>query len=169
MWTSKQTQTDLPGTSRAQGPGTSVNPANATPTMRSGSPTVRDVARLGAGLVVKGEISGDEDLVIDGTVQGTVTIQSHRLTVGSTAQLSSDVVAREVVIYGEVSGNLRVRERVEIKKDSTVIGDITTARISIEDGAYFKGRIEIDRGNRPMAEDLDSVGVPVATGRDLSI
>ena len=164
MWTSKQPQTDLPGTPRPQGPGSSVNPANATPIMRPGSPTVRDVARLGAGLVVKGDISGAEDLLVDGTVEGAITLQSHRLTVGSTAQLSSDVVAREVVIHGEVGGNLRVRDRVEIKKNSTVIGDITTARISIEDGAYFKGRIEIDRGNQRTAEGLESVSVPVATG-----
>jgi cytoskeletal protein CcmA (bactofilin family) len=163
MWTSRQPQADLLGSPRPQGPGSSINPANATPTVRPGSPTVRDVARLGAGLVVKGEISGDEDLFIDGTVEGAITLQSHRLTVASTAQLSSDVVAREVVIYGEVGGNLRVRDRVEIKKDSTVIGDITTARISIEDGAYFKGRIEIDRGNRPTAEGLEAAGVPVAT------
>ena len=162
MWTSKQPQTDLPGTSRAQTPGAPLNPANTTGTMRSGSPTFRDLARLGAGLVVKGEISGDEDLLIDGTVEGGITLQSHRLTVGSTAQLSSNVVAREVVIHGEVGGNLRVRDRVEIKKDSAVIGDITTARISIEDGAYFKGRIEIDRGNPPMTEDLEAARVPVA-------
>jgi cytoskeletal protein CcmA (bactofilin family) len=83
--------------------------------------------------------------------------------VGDTAQLKSEVVAREVVIYGKVEGNLHVRDRVEIKKDGSVIGDITTARISIEDGAYFKGRIEIDHTDRPMAEVLDNVSVPVAT------
>lgn len=161
MWTSKQPQTDLSGTPRPQG--SSINPANATPTMRSSGPTVRDVAHLGAGLVVKGEISGDEDLQIDGTVEGTISLQSHRLTVGHTAQLKSDVVAREVVIYGEVGGNLRVHDRVEIKKDSTVTGDITTTRISIEDGAYFRGRIEIDRGNRPLPEALEAAGVPATT------
>lgn len=103
-------QTDLPGTSRAQTPGAPLNHANTTGTTRSGSPTVRDLARLGAGLVVKGEISCDEDLLIHGTVEGGITLQSHRLTVGSTAQLSSNVVAREVVIHGEVCGILRVRD-----------------------------------------------------------
>jgi cytoskeletal protein CcmA (bactofilin family) len=163
MWTSKQPQTDLPGTPKPQSPGSSIYATNTTPTIRPGSPTVPDIARLGAGLVVKGDISGGEDLLIDGTVEGTITLQSHRLTVGSTAQLSSDVVAREVVIYGEVGGNIRVRDRVEIKKDSTVIGDVTTDRISIEEGAYFKGRIEIDRGNRPIAEGLETAGVQAVT------
>ena len=112
---------------------------------------------------MKGETSGDEDLLIDGTVEGTITLQSRRLTVGSTAQLSSDVLAREVVVYGEVAGNLHVRDLVEIKKDGTVIGDITTARISIEDRAYFKGKIEVDRGNRLVAKGLERAGVAVAT------
>jgi len=119
---------------------------------------------LGASLVVKAEISGNEDLQIDGTVEGPISLQNQKLTVGHTAHLHSEILAREVVIYGKVEGNLSVRDRVEIRKDGSVMGDITTARISIEDGAYFKGRIEIDRANRSVAEHLDSVGVPVATG-----
>jgi len=122
------------------------------------------VARLGASLVVKGDISGGEDLQIDGTVEGSISLQGQRLTIGPTAKLNSEILAGEVVVYGKVEGNLRVRDRVEIKKDSSVMGDITTARISIEDGAYFKGRIEIDRANPPVAENPKSVGVPVTTG-----
>ncbi len=114
--------------------------------------------------MVKGDISGSEDLQIDGTVEGSISLQSQRLTVGHTAHLNSEILAGEVVVYGKVEGNLRVRDRVEIKKDSSVMGDITTARISIEDGAYFKGRIEIDRANPPVAENPKSGGVPVATG-----
>ncbi len=164
MWTSKQPQTNSPVIPTAQGLGSPIKPSNAAPTMRPSGPSARDVAYLGASLVVKGEISGGEDLQIDGTVEGPISLQSQRLTVGHTARLNSEVLAREVVIYGKIEGNLRVRDRVEIKKDGSVIGDITTARISIEDGAYFKGRIEIDRANRSVAEDLNSVGVPAATG-----
>jgi len=102
-------------------------------------------ARLGASLHVKGEISGNEDLHIDGSVEGLVQLDDRKLTVGSSAKLTADVVAREVVVYGSVKGNLRARDRIEIKKDGSVIGDLTTARIMIEDGAYFKGAIEIDR------------------------
>ncbi len=164
MWTSKQPQTDLPGTPSVQVPGTPIRPGNATPATRSSTPNSRDVACLGANLVVKGDISGSEDLQIDGTVEGSISLQSQRLTIGPTAKLNSEVRAREVVIYGIVQGNLNARDRVEIKKDSSVMGDITTARISIEDGAYFKGRIEIDRVNPPAAEDPTRVGVPVITG-----
>ena len=107
--------------------------------------TDRATARLGASLHVKGEISGNEDLHIDGSVEGLVQLEERKLTVGASAKVTADVVAREVVVYGSVKGNLRARDRIEIKKDGSVIGDLTTARIMIEDGAYFKGSIEIDR------------------------
>jgi cytoskeletal protein CcmA (bactofilin family) len=112
---------------------------------------------------VRGEISGDEDLQIDGKVEGPVSLRNHRLTVGRGAQLSSEINAREVVVYGKAVGNIRVRDRVEIKKDGEVIGDITTSRISIEDGAYFKGRIEIERASKTGAreEQTENQDVPV--------
>src|SRR5271170_5842317 len=102
-------------------------------------------ARLGASLHVKGEITGNEDLAIDGSVEGLVQLEDRKLTIGATAKVTADVIAREVVVYGNVKGNLRARDRIEIKKDGSVVGDLTTARISIEDGAYFKGSIEIDK------------------------
>jgi cytoskeletal protein CcmA (bactofilin family) len=103
------------------------------------------VARLGASLHVKGEITGNEDLHIDGSVEGLVQLEERKLTIGASAKVTADVVAREVVVYGSVKGNLRAKDRIEIKKDGSVVGDLTTARIMIEDGAYFKGAIEIDR------------------------
>ena len=102
-------------------------------------------ARLGGSLHVKGEITGNEDLHIDGSVEGLVHLEDRKLTVGASAKVTADVIAREVVVYGNVKGNLRARDRIEIKKDGSVVGDLTTARISIEDGAYFKGSIEIDK------------------------
>ena len=126
-------------------------------------PAARNLSCIGQGIEVKGKISGDEDLQIDGKVEGPVLLSGQKLTVGRTAQLSSEVTAREIVVYGKVTGNLRAQDRVEIKKDGEVIGDVTTARISVEDGAYFKGRIEIDRakGSFTSSEhdsELASVG-----------
>src|ERR1700733_1088520 len=102
-------------------------------------------ARLGSSLHVKGEISGNEDLLIDGTVEGLITLDERKLTVGASAKVTADIIAREVVVYGTVKGNLRAKDRIEIKKDGSVNGDLTTARIMIEDGAYFKGSVEIDK------------------------
>lgn len=106
----------------------------------------RGGARVGAGLRVQGEISGSQDLQIDGTVDGHIHLGDRRLTIGATARVTADVQAREVIIFGNVKGNLRAKDRIEIKKDGSVVGDLNTARIMIEDGAYFKGSIEIDRG-----------------------
>jgi cytoskeletal protein CcmA (bactofilin family) len=124
-----------------------MRPLSSTP---SGS-----TARLGASLHIKGEISGNEDLHIDGSVEGLVQLEDRKLTVGASAKLTADVVAREVVVYGSVKGNLRARDRIEIKKDGSVVGDLTTARIMIEDGAYFKGSIEIDRTSSASSASTD--------------
>lgn len=113
-------------------------------------------ARLGASLHVKGEITGHEDLLVDGSVEGLIQLEDRKLTVGASAKVSADVVAREVVVYGNVKGNLRARDRIEIKKDGSVVGDLTTARIMIEDGAYFKGSIEIDKAAEASTSSHDS-------------
>lgn len=150
MW-NKENQPEVPGTSAsrdARVPGTPLN-NNPQPNRPAPAPA-RTVACLGASIVVKGEISSEEDLQIDGKVEGPVSMRNNRLTVGRGAQLNSEINAREVIVYGTASGNLRARDRVEIKKDGQVIGDITTTRISIEDGAYFKGHIEIER-SQPSA------------------
>jgi cytoskeletal protein CcmA (bactofilin family) len=103
-------------------------------------------ARIGPSVQIKGEINGSEDLEIHGSVEGTVSLEERRLTIGSTAKVNADLTAREIVIYGSVKGNLRAKDRIEIKKDGSVVGDLSTARIMIEDGAYFKGSIEIEKG-----------------------
>jgi len=122
--------------------------AMSTDAMRPiGATADRATARLGASLHVKGEISGNEDLLIDGSVEGLIQLDERKLTVGTTAKVTADIIAREVVVYGTVKGNLRAKDRIEIKKDGSVNGDLTTARIMIEDGAYFKGSIEIDKSS----------------------
>jgi cytoskeletal protein CcmA (bactofilin family) len=128
-----------------------MNPNEARPNLAAPGAS----ARLGPSLHVKGEISGSEDLHVDGSVEGLISLEDRKLTVGPSAKLTADVVAREIVVYGGVKGNLRARDRIEIKKDGSVVGDLTTARIMIEDGAYFKGSIEIDRGGAEQAPDLD--------------
>ena len=98
---------------------------------------------VGAGLLIKGQISGNDDLLVDGHVEGSVQLGDRMLTVGSTGKITADVVAREVVVYGTVKGNVAAGDRIEIKKNGSVVGDLTTARIVIEDGANIKGSIEI--------------------------
>ena len=107
---------------------------------------------LGSSLHVKGDITGSEDLLIDGSVEGLIHLDERKLTVGTTAKLTADINARDVVVYGYVKGNVRAKGRIEIKKDGSVIGNLTTAQIMIEDGADFKGSIEIDRSAEKEAD-----------------
>jgi cytoskeletal protein CcmA (bactofilin family) len=107
---------------------------------------------------VKGEISGNEDLYIEGTVEGLVRLGEGKLTVGAIANVTADVIAREVVVCGKVKGNVHAKSKIEIKKDGSVNGDLTTTQIIIEDGAYFKGSIEIDRSADKEADNNVSPG-----------
>jgi cytoskeletal protein CcmA (bactofilin family) len=127
--------------------------------IRPVTPASTTGARLGPSLHVKGEINGNEDLHVDGSVEGLISLEDRKLTVGASAKVSADIVAREIVVFGTVKGNLRARDRIEIKKDGSVVGDLTTARIMIEDGAYFKGSSEIERGD---AEKIAVVEKPFA-------
>lgn len=100
---------------------------------------------LGRSLNIKGDISGSEDLVIAGQFEGSLNVQGYSVTVGPEGKVKADIQAARVIIQGSVHGNLSVRERVEIHKTGHVVGDIVAPGISIEDGAYFKGKIEILR------------------------
>src|SRR3977135_1733841 len=107
---------------------------------------------LGSSLHVKGDISGTEDLLIEGSVEGLIQTDDRKLTVGAMAKLTADINARGVVVYGHVRGNVRAKGRIEIRKDGSVIGNLTTAQIMIEDGADFKDSIEIDRSATKEAD-----------------
>lgn len=98
---------------------------------------------VGKAVVVKGEIHSREDLYIDGEIQGTVELMESKLTIGPNGRIQASVRAREVVVFGNVQGNVEALEKMEIRKDARLVGDIRTARIVIEDGAYFKGNIDI--------------------------
>ena len=111
------------------------------------------------GLQVKGEISGNDDLLIDGSVEGLIQLDDRNVTIGTTASVAADIIAGEVVIYGKVKGNVRAGSRLEIKKEGSVIGDLTTPQILIEDGAHFKGSIEIEKR---IEKDTDNSVLPPA-------
>jgi len=116
-------------------------PAGMTP-----EPVVRGGnAVLGKSVIVKGQIFSREDLTIDGEVEGTVELQEHRLTVGPNGKVMATIKAREICIIGTVNGNVEASDKIDIRKEAKLVGDIRTARIVIEDGAYFKGNIDIIR------------------------
>ncbi len=127
-------------------------------------PAERATGWLGASLRVKGEISGTEDLLIDGPVEGSIHLNDRKLTVGKTAKITADIDARDVVVYGYVKGNVHAKGRVEIKKDGYVVGNLTTAQIMIEEGADFKGTIEIDRSAKEAEKSVPARVAAAAAG-----
>jgi len=128
-----------PEPSRPVPPAPSVEPANRAPV------SAGDQATIGKGLLVKGEITGSESLFIDGKVEGSINLPGNRVTVGRNGQVSASVAAREIVIMGKVRGNVAASDRVDIRAEGDLTGDVTAARISIEDGAFFKGGIDIKK------------------------
>ncbi|HZR31932.1 MAG TPA: polymer-forming cytoskeletal protein [Terriglobales bacterium] len=102
-----------------------------------------DVARIGKSVVIKGEVSGSEDLYIDGQVEGSVQLKGHTLTIGPNGQIRARVQARGVVIHGKVDGNVEGTDRVDLRKSAVLVGNISTQRIAIEDGAFFKGAVDL--------------------------
>jgi cytoskeletal protein CcmA (bactofilin family) len=108
-------------------------------------PKTGDFAHIGKSVVIKGELSGSEDLYIDGTVEGTIQLQGNNLVVGPNGHVHADVSAKVVVIQGKLEGNIQASERAELRKSAVIVGDIVTQRIAMEDGAYVKGKVEVQR------------------------
>ncbi len=121
------------------------------PIPRSVTPAASETARtiLGPSVTLRGELAGDEDLVIEGQFDGTLHIRDHCLTVGPQGQVKAEIQASRAIIQGAVTGNITARERIEIRKTGRVMGDLLAPGIAIEDGAYFKGSIEIVREDSP--------------------
>lgn len=102
-------------------------------------------AVIGKSVIVKGQIYSREDLMVDGEVEGNVELQEHRLTVGPNGKVKASVKARELVVLGTIHGDCETSDKIDIRKEAKLVGDIKTSRIVIEDGAYFKGNIDIVR------------------------
>lgn len=154
MWRNKESQSTEPGAGSARGGHSSSSRAG---TNNSADASANASSWLTPTIRVKGQISGDEDLLVDGKVEGPISMGEHRLTVGQNGQVTGGLRAREIIIYGKVDGNQAVvGESIEVKKDASMIGNVTTRRIVIEDGAGFKGSIEIQENGKKAAANEDS-------------
>jgi cytoskeletal protein CcmA (bactofilin family) len=114
------------------------------------TPKTAEFAHIGTSVIIKGELSGSEDLYVDGQVEGTIELHSNSLIIGPNGQVRADVNAKGVIVQGKMEGNIRATERTELKKSAIAVGNILTQRIAIEDGAYFKGKVDIQKdGAKP--------------------
>jgi len=117
---------------------------NFTPVKTVSAPV--EQATIGRSLVIKGELSGAEALYIDGRIEGKISLPDNRVTIGRNGSVQANITAREVVVMGKVSGNIECSDRVDIRSEGSVTGDVSTVRISVEDGAVLKGGIQVRSG-----------------------
>ena len=123
------------------------------------TPKTAEFAHIGKSVIIKGELSGSEDLYVDGQVEGSIELSGNRLIIGPQGQVRARVNAKSVVVQGKVEGNIHAGERAELTKSAIVVGDISTQRVAIEEGAYLKGKVDIQRDS---AKD-GAKPAPVAT------
>ncbi len=159
MWKPNQPGSPAPSIAPEPSRPATPSPAFEAPSRTPAAATSGDQATIGKGLFIKGEINGSESLFIDGKVEGSVNLPGNRVTIGRNGQVSASISAREIVVLGKVKGNVSATDRVDIRAEGSLSGDVTAARISIEDGAFFKGGIDI---RKPEAK-------PAVQGQALAI
>ena len=142
-------------------------PSSATSPKEPAKPlseTRADVGHIGKSVVIRGELTGNEDLYLDGEIEGNVNLRDHKLVIGPNGKIKATITARDVVVHGRVEGNLTASDRVELKRNCTLIGDVSTQRIVIEDGAFFKGAIDIKEHKEPKTEMRKPMASAAAAG-----
>ncbi|HZP21933.1 MAG TPA: polymer-forming cytoskeletal protein [Terriglobales bacterium] len=171
MW--KRKEEDSPASPEFNMTGSAVTPVPPPPRpiepVRNEPLRSVEVATIGKSVVVKGELSGSEDLIIDGEVEGSITLRGQTLTVGPNGRVRANIEARNVVLHGRVDGDITASERVDLRKSASLAGNISTARIAIEDGAFFKGGIDIQKtDSAPKVEPRTQAATPAAVSAAMS-
>ena len=165
MWkpTNAPSTTPPPSTPEPQRSFTPTAPEpQAAPRPASAPLNTQEQATLGKSLVIKGEVTGSESLYIDGRVEGSINLPGNRVTVGRNGVVSANISAREIVVLGKVKGNMTASDRVDIRGEGSLTGDVVAQRISIEDGAYFKGGSDIRKpGQKVNGEAKETASAPV--------
>lgn len=161
MWKPNQpgntSQTPSPEPARPAAPQATHFDPNSVRTAANSPTPAGDQATIGKSLVIKGEVTGSESLFIDGKVEGAINLPGNRVTVGRNGQVSANITAREIIVLGKVRGNVNASDRLDIRSEGSLTGDVTAQRISIEDGAFFKGGIDIRKPGQDAKSSTSSV------------
>ncbi len=164
MWGRKDEATPTPAPaprSQEPAPARPVARPTTTPVSSAGPSASRGQASIGKSLKIKGTITGTEDLYIDGQIEGTIRLEQNSLTIGPNGDVDADVFAKDIVIEGKVTGNVKAGDRIDIRKTGSLNGDLSAARIVIEDGAVFRGSVDIVKPEPPAPKAVASTP-PVA-------
>jgi cytoskeletal protein CcmA (bactofilin family) len=154
MWNNKRREDEFtpkaaPAQPAAPEPQKEKLPVSTAPLRTPELEPTRGAASIGKSVTIKGQIFSREDLIVDGEIEGAIELNEHRLTVGPNGRVRAGIKAREIVVLGTIDGNVEALDKIDIRKDAKLVGDIKTARIIIEDGAYFKGSIDIVKNESP--------------------
>jgi cytoskeletal protein CcmA (bactofilin family) len=174
MWKPNQTGSSSPTPSEPVRPAAPATPS-FEPSVRSNAPAAQpasaDQATIGKSLIIKGEVTGSESLYIDGKVEGSINLPGNRVTVGRNGQVTANISAREIVVLGKVRGNVNASDRVDIRSEGSLSGDVVAQRISIEDGAFFKGGIDIRKPGNEKSSDVkpNSVATHQETAKAVTV
>lgn len=162
----KPTGSAAPGSGPAQPAGTPSQAAigDAAPAPSRGLERTATAVNIGKSVVIKGELNGSEDLTIEGQVEGKIELRQNVLTIGPNAKIKAQVFAKSVIILGEVTGNVSATDKVDIRDNGSVDGDIAAPRVAIAEGAHFRGSIDMQRTGDKAAAKPDAKGAqPAAT------
>src|SRR5437867_6414183 len=169
MW--KRDESDRPGRQQlAPTSGHAPTPEQAyTPRSKTSHQMERDIVNIGKSVVIKGELNGSEDLTIEGHVEGTIQLRDHVLTIGPNGRIKAQVFAKSVIVLGEVTGNVTASDKVDIRDNGSVDGDIVSPRVAIAEGAHFRGSVDMQRKaasaqqqQQPKAEAKQPAAQPAA-------
>jgi cytoskeletal protein CcmA (bactofilin family) len=159
-----------PAAPQAPAPATAGAPA---PRAEASQNRERDNVNIGKSVVIKGELNGSEDLTIEGQVEGTIQLRDHVLTIGANGRIKAQVFAKAVIVLGEVSGNVTASEKVDIRDNGSVDGDIISPRVAIAEGAHFRGSVDMQRkaaqgqpGAKPAAAPAVAAAAPAVAAGD---
>jgi cytoskeletal protein CcmA (bactofilin family) len=137
-------------------------------TPKSSDPYKADVGHIGKSVQIRGELTGSEDLYLDGEVEGTIDLRDHSLIIGPNGKIKASITARDLVVHGKVEGNITAAGRVELRKSCTLVGDVSTQRIVIEDGAFFKGAIDIKEKDFKAESRKPQVSTPATASAGMT-
>jgi len=159
MW--KRDEAVRPTPSAAPAPAGAPEPAAAR--VESTRQQAREIVNIGKSVLIKGELTGSEDLTIEGQVEGKIELRQNVLTIGPNGRIKAQIFAKAIVVQGEVHGNIAATERVDIRDNGSVDGDISAPRVAIADGAHFRGSIDMQRQGAKGATDTPAESKPVST------
>ncbi len=159
MWKKGENEEPAPET------GGRVSTTPAPPPERQARASTGERATIGPSIRITGEVTGEEDLLVQGRVEGSIRLEQHAVTIGSDGRVKADVSGRSVTVEGEVTGNVTAAEQVVLRRTAKVQGDVTAPRVTIEDGASFRGGIDMSAEARPRAvkgpAPVEPAGAPV--------